>query len=163
MAKMLEAIANVSMIAAAALVGATLVRDHLAPRRLSLPETPPPGTKLRLPGHEWSTRSIVLVLESRCRICTESAPFYRRLVKAAEEQGVQLVAALPQASADARGYLRGLDIAIDDVLQIAPAVIGVQGMPTLIAVDRHGLVKQVWRGRLAPAEEAAVLASLRGD
>jgi hypothetical protein len=165
MPRRLETIANLSMIVASVLMGATLVKNHLWPQRGHAQEGLRPGTRLDLPGPHSSPgrRSLVLVLQSQCRFCTESGPFYRNVVKVAGERGIHLIAALPQPVAEARRYLRSLDLAIEDVRRIPPDVLGVRGTPTLIAIDRRGVVEQVWRGRVDTAGEVAVLASLQSD
>jgi hypothetical protein len=42
------------------------------------------GTKVNLPGVDWAQNEqpLLLVLDEKCRFCTESAPFYQRLIQA---------------------------------------------------------------------------------
>ena len=160
--KKLDVLANLAIIAASIVFVASVARSHWLPGR---PAGVKPGAKLALAGESGAreSRRLVLVLQTGCHFCTESAPFYRRLTAAARGKDVHLVAALPQAVADSRRYLADLEIPIEDVRQIYPGSLGVDGTPTLIAVDQRGVVKAVWRGQLPPEGEAAVLASLQGS
>ena len=95
---------------------------------------------------EWSLRdrTLVLALSTSCHFCTESAPFYRALEKT-KPPNVQLVAILPQEPDESRNYLTKRGLHLSDIAKASLASIGVNGTPTLILVDKNGLVKQSWR------------------
>jgi hypothetical protein len=171
MIKKLELLANLAIIAIVLLLGIVLAKQYL------LRSTPPalpaapaearilPGTKLELPGIDWtqSQQTLVLVLSEGCRYCTESAGFYQRLAKekAKGEGSPRLIAVLPQEVGQGQAYLNQLGVAVDEVRQSRMSAIGVRGTPTLILVDNQGAVKESWLGKLSEATEADVMARLR--
>lgn len=104
----------------------------------------------------------MLILQKGCHFCSESAPFYRRIVREASGRtDLRLVAVLPQDVNDAKGYLNDLDVRIEDVKQAYLRGIGVSGTPTLVLVDRTGTMKNLWVGKLTAQGESEVLDSLR--
>ena len=164
LSKKIEVAANVAIIVVAILLGAVLVRRYLLPA--SPPPSPTeaarikPGTKLSLPGVDWggSSRTLLMVLSTNCRYCTESAPFYQRLAR--EKAGrpeVRLLAVLPQPVEESKKYLGDHGVAADDVRQTSPGALGVAGTPTLVLVDKTGAVVESWVGKLPPATENEVV------
>jgi hypothetical protein len=162
----IEILANIAILVVAVLLGIVLVKKYLL--NSDRPETAPrivAGTKMALPGVDWSRngQTLVLVLQKGCHFCTESAPFYQRLVKETAERGnVHLVAVLPQEIPEAKQYLEEIKVPIDDVKQASPTTLGVGGTPTLILVNEAGAVVDVWEGRLPVNEESKVLNRLQG-
>jgi rhodanese-related sulfurtransferase len=124
----------------------------------------PAGTKIYLPDVAWSSeRTLLLALSTKCHYCSESAPFYRQLVKAVEGQmDVKLVALLPEEINESEQYLKNLDVAINDVKRAPLKQINVMATPTLLLVDNSGTVINSWLGRLTTEEEGEVLSVLRG-
>lgn len=168
MFKKIEFLANLSIIVVALLLGAVLVKRNLTPtpQQAALPAKSKiqPGTKLQLPNINWaqSEQTLLLALSDTCRFCTESAPFYQRLARQkTEPDSPRLVAVLPQDVNQGQAYLDNLGVKVDEVKQSALSAIGVSGTPTLIMVDRDGVVKESWVGKLPPALEAEVLSRLR--
>ena len=171
MLKKIELLANLAIIAIALLLGIVLVKQYLLRGTPpALPAAPAeagirPGTKLELPGIDWtqSQQTLVLALSEGCRFCTESAGFYQRLAKekARGEDSPRLIAVLPQEVGQGQAYLNQLGVAIDEVRQIQMSALGVRGTPTLILVDNQGTVKASWVGKLSEAKEADVMAHLR--
>ena len=169
--KKLEVAANVAIIVVALLLGGVLVKRFLwpgggaAPAQRADPRIPP-GTKAALPGVDWAKngRTLLLVLSRDCRYCTESAPFYRRLVSETEgREGVRLVAVFPQGVEEGRQYLEGLGVNVHEIMQAAPSSTGAVGTPTLVIVDGDGVVRNSWVGQLAAPEESEVLNELKGS
>jgi hypothetical protein len=168
MLKKIELLANVAIIVVALLLGAVLVKRNL-PSPRHQPAAPPraaiqPGTKIQLPGVDWgaSEQTLLLALSERCHFCSESAGFYQRLVREkSQPDSPRIIAVLPQEVSRGQSYLTNLGVAVDDVKQSAMSVIGVSGTPTIILVDRTGVVKESWVGKLPPEREAEVLHRLR--
>lgn len=167
MLKKIELLANVSIIVVALLLGTILVKRNLPPtRQTTLPPTSgiQPGTKIELPDVDWgqSEQTLLLALSERCHFCSESAGFYQRLAQEkAQPDSTRLIAVLPQDVSRGHAYLNHLGVAVDEVKQSTLSAIGVSGTPTLIMVDRAGIVKESWAGKLPPAQEAEVLRHLR--
>lgn len=122
------------------------------------------GTRLSVPGVDWSESSetILLALSNKCHFCSESAPFYQRLVgEVAQRKDIQLIAVFPQEVSEARKYLDGLGVSIEQVRQAPLDSLGVRGTPTLVIVDKTGAVKQSWIGRLTLERESDVLSRVK--
>jgi hypothetical protein len=173
-----EIAANVSLIAVAVLGCAVLAKQLLSHQQPHLPSPAPTasaartqrptsvptvGARLTLPGVEWTQRerTLVLVLSTNCHYCTDSAPFYRRLSTEVRRVGkIGVVAVLPQATPEASQFLAQMGVQVDTVLQAPLEAVGTRGTPTLMLVDRGGVVKNTWLGRLQANGEAEVFDSL---
>jgi hypothetical protein len=124
------------------------------------PVSEPIGHKLPLPGVDWdrNQRTLVLALQTTCHFCSDSRSFYQTLVRERAKFGnTRFVAVLPQTVEESRSYLNELGVSVDDIRQGSLSGIGVRGTPTLLLVDRSGVVSQVWAGRLQKSGEEEVL------
>lgn len=167
--KKIELLANISIIVVAILLSTILVKSYLWKSNL------PPGNsrtatasqpqieigkEINLPDVDWrkNGKTLLLALSTTCHFCTESGPFYQRIVK---EHGVtQLVVLIPQQIDEGHQYLKKLGVEIEQVRQVSTDAIGLSGTPTLILVDSKGAVINSWVGKLPPSEEAEVLLKL---
>jgi hypothetical protein len=163
----LEALANVATILVSLLLSAVLIKEFILPQHPPGPSAASQaarGMKLEssLVGVDWARngRTMVLAISTQCHYCTESAPFFERLWKE-KPPSTKLLAVLPQPVAEAQKYLNRERVHVDDVKQANLSSIGVVGTPTLLLVDKTGTVADVWRGKLAPDQEEAVLAALK--
>lgn len=163
LSRKIEVIANIAIIVVAILLGFTLAKNYFWPTSkdaASRPSVNMVGRKLSLPDVDWAKneRSLVLVLQSNCRFCTESAPFYRELLKRqAAQPNLKLLAVLPDSIDDSKAYLGSLGVIIGEIRQSSLSSIGVAGTPTLLMVDNTGTVTNEWRGRLDSAGEAEII------
>jgi redoxin len=168
--KRVEFASNLGIIVVALLLGGVLVNRYLLPAS-STPETIEdprikPGTKLSLSGLDWEKgdKTLLMVLSTSCRFCTESAPFYQRLMQQkAGRADVRLVAVLPQSVGEAQQYLSTHGISVDEIRQAAPGAAYARATPTLIIVDRTGSVIESWVGKLPAEKEAEVLSRFLGE
>ena len=168
--KRVEFLANLAIVVVALLLGVVLVKRYLWP---AAPQPAPveraqitPGTKLSVDGVDWTRgdRTLLLVLSTTCRYCTESAPFYQRLVQEkARNASVNLVAILPQTVSESQKYLNDLGVSVDDIRQATPDTVKAVATPTLIIVDRTGSVVESWVGKLPAEKEAEVLSRFVGQ
>jgi hypothetical protein len=164
--KKVEMLANISIIVVASLLVIVLVKVYLRKPVLT-PDIPTAqqtavGTKLSLPGVDWGQagQTIVLAISNTCHFCSESAGFYQRLaLEKAKHDGLRMIAVLPQEESEGRAYLSGLGVNVDDVKQMPLDAIGVTGTPTLFLVDRAGVVKTSWIGKLTKEKEEEVVKS----
>jgi thioredoxin-related protein len=173
--KKIEVLANIAILVTASLLCVVLVKNHLAPASKSANNQPTiktnaaqnnyqlkSGMKLSLEGMDWSKngRTLLLALSTTCHFCSESGPFYRRLLK---ERGgnTSVVAVLPQAVNDGNAYMKRLGISVDEVKQVPLNSLGVAGTPTLILVDNEGVIIDSWVGRLPESEEYKVVDRVR--
>jgi thioredoxin-related protein len=171
LAKILEMGANASIIIAAILFSAVLAKTYLGqpPERKDQPSPPPVTQKLVQKGDvlniskvDWRNgQTLLLALSTSCHFCTESAPFYRRLMK--EHGDTRLVAVFPQENGEGERYLSNLGVRVDEVEQASFGDPGISGTPTLILVDSGGKVIGKWEGALPPTREGEVIAQLKEE
>lgn len=170
-AKKLEVIANISVIAVAAL-GCILLAKTLLPgergRSSNLPGTSLPipeiGTVVSLPEVAWSShkQTVILVLSTQCRFCADSAPFFRKLAERARERGdTGMIALFPQDPQEGADYLQSLNVPVDQIIQAPIASAGARGTPTLILADEHGSIMKSWVGRVSAEREPELLGWLK--
>jgi hypothetical protein len=106
-------------------------------------------------------RSLLLVVRSTCKFCTENMPFYQRLAaRRASESNIRLVAVSTEPVATTRDYLKQHAVAFDDVLQVPPASLKIRGTPTLILIDKERKVLESWVGLVADDREPVVMQSV---
>lgn len=160
--------ANVAVIIAATLLCAVLVKNYLltgttiitGSTAASNQNQIQAGVKLSVPGIDWAqnNQTLLLALSTTCHFCTESGPFYQRLVK--EHGDTQLIGLLPQSVVEGHEYLKKLGVEVGEVRQISMSDLGLSGTPTLILVDNKGMVLGSWVGKLSADKEAEVLSKL---
>lgn len=162
--RIIESSANVAIIIVAILVAIALIRTYLlgAPPQQRVTNATPPSEGSQIPGLDinWqaSEQTLVLAISSSCHFCTESAPFYKKLISG--KRNMRVIAVLPQPIDEGKAYLNRLGIVVDEVKQLSLESIGVRGTPTLLLIDSSGVVKKSWIGKLLPEEELTVVKTL---
>ena len=179
--KKVALLANLATIAIAILLGVAVVQLHsltklprfAVPTRAAAPPqagttAPLPSEPLRvgtrLPGSEWAKndRTLLIALSEGCRYCSASGPFYQRLTREVSgKKNIGVVAVLPQAVNEGRHYLTSLGVSVADVRQVSLDDLGVIGTPTLILVNKEGVITNAWRGQLPSNKEDEVLNQLK--
>ena len=161
--KLSEIGSNVAIILLAVLVGYFAFNRFLSP-------TPPapanadvsaikPGSKLSVKNVDFSKseKSLMLVLSTECKYCTDSVPFYQRLVERNSiDKKLQIVATFTQEPAEAAKYLIEKNLSVDQIVKTDPSEIQVRGTPTMILMDKTGTVLETWAGKLSPEKETEV-------
>ena len=162
----LEPFLNLALIIVAIAFIASLIARYVKKDVVTGPTKPPIeiGARIDLSGVEWQKNDVTLlfVLSTKCTFCAESMPFYKRIVQEVGER-TRLIALFPQDVADARQYLEDQGVAFHDVRQLTPGVLNVSGVPTLILVDRQGIVRDFWLGKVGPNVESVLLTRLKGE
>jgi thioredoxin-related protein len=162
--KKIELVANIAIILVAISLVVVLVKRFVFTPRTENTTQSNVGNKLSQPDIDWTKtdKNVVLMLSNTCHFCTESAPFYKRLVQEQTQRGTfRLTAVLPQPVSDGQKYLNGLGIEINEIKQLTPGAIRIQGTPTILLVNNAGVVTQEWLGKLTTEEENEVLSRLR--
>jgi hypothetical protein len=169
MSARLDMATNVAVIAVCALIGAELVsrqgarifqKSQAAARAvLHVGDTIAPFPGLDLSRTE---RTLLIIVRTDCGYCTQSLPFYRRLLSVSRSPDAQLAIVSAETQARLRTYLAGNDIRADLTLSVDARSLTVDVTPTLILVDRKGLVRRIWRGRLDEAGESEVVREVSG-
>jgi hypothetical protein len=152
---------NALLIVTCGLTCADIVRSFISRRAAShlINRGPAQGVQFALPGEDWAkerTETLVFGISTHCHFCTESAPFYKRLLTSVGG-GIGLVVIAPEPVEQTRLYLGQLGLDINDVRQIPIMQVGIQGTPTLVFVDRRGRVERAWTGSLSPDREQEVI------
>ena len=163
MQKKLETAANIATLVVAGLLGYVLLDRYVLHKIPPSPASISSGDKLSLANIDWARngRTLVLVLQKGCHFCSESAPFYQKLVEQTGRPGKpHLMAVLPQNPKDSADYLSAIGVPIGDVRQARLGDVKVHGTPTLLLVGNNGVVDRVWTGKLKPEKESEVLQSL---
>jgi hypothetical protein len=167
--KKVETLANVAIIVVALMIVAALGRQYLLPpgrnppQRAAPAKVPASGTPVALADVDWrgNGRTLLLVVSTACHFCTQSAPFYQRIVK--EHGDVRLIALVPQPASEGQAYMKKLGLEVNDVRQVSFEGLGVGATPTLILVDGDGKVTNTWVGALKPDKENEVISRLRAE
>lgn len=165
LSKKIGLFADIAIIVVAILLISVLVKNYLwssnpLPSNSGIVPTSQQqisGT-ISLPDIDWqkNNQTLLLVLSNTCHFCSESAPFYQQLMKE-RESNTRIIAVLPQSISDGRDYLNRLGVTVDGIKQASLSSIGVRATPTLILVDRNGVVVESWVGKLPNTEEAKVI------
>ena len=113
---------------------------------------------------DWAAaqHTLVLSLDSECIFCTESIPFYRRM-QAHDATDVQIVVVAPFYDFGMMDYLAAQNLQPDKVVMVNELnTLPDSGTPTLLLVDRDGLVTHAWIGLLSSDREEEVLSAVFG-
>lgn len=148
--------ANIELAAQILIAVAVVVAAGVLVKRNLFSHPPNPGSvprinageKLDVPNIDWeqNKKSLVFFLKKDCVFCTSSAPFYRQLIGEASKRNVKTLAILPDPDREAREYVKSLELPLDTVQTGSLASYKISGTPTVLFVDRQGIVRNVWFG-----------------
>jgi hypothetical protein len=165
LSKKIELSANIAIILVATLLCVVLAKSYLLPADTQgragevaeMRRGVERGDTVAVPGIDWQKngKTLLLALSTTCHFCTQSAPFYQRIVK--ERGDAELVTLVPHEVAEGQAYLKELGVAIDVVRKAPLGALGLSGTPTLILVDGRGNVADVWVGSLPPDRQEEVI------
>ena len=163
-----DTIVNVATLIACAAVSVAAYQFSHSTARASAPapaEARPTvkiGDKLDLPDTVAAKPALLFYVSSTCHFCTESMPFYQRLVKRDDVRSglVPLVVASPQKEPEVRAYLGAHKISAAAFVDGMAAGINTRATPTLILVNPDGTVRKTWTGQLLKGQELEVEAAL---
>lgn len=99
-------------------------------------------------------KTLVVVLNTRCRFCAESVPFYNSL--AAGRAGTRVIAVFPNDEGEVREYARQQSLKLETVAGADLRTLHTESTPTMILVGRDGKILDFWIGKLSAASEALV-------
>lgn len=167
----LDTIANIAIIVVCIIAATILIRNTFFPPQPERPPGAPEEAKVgdQLPALQpvipaGSERALVVALSPTCHFCTESMPFYKKLVDQRNQSGspVKVIAAVPSQAAQAEEskMLSSAGVQPDAVVTVNFRDIKVPGTPTILLVDNKGEVLDVWVGKLDEDREEEVLETL---
>jgi thioredoxin-related protein len=164
----LDTIANIAIIVVCVIASVVLVRNFFfQPKPAGGPPQVEKGERLealqaKLPA--GADRTLVLAVSPQCHFCTESMPFYKRIVDERNQKGsaVKVVVAVPRPEAreEEQKHLTSAGVQNDAMIDVDFGSIKVPGTPTLLLVDKKGKVLNVWVGKLEEDGEEDVIAAL---
>lgn len=164
----LERVTNV-LIAAACVV---VISDILAARlpllrpKPATASSPRPqytvGERFALPprfSFQATAATLYLIVRETCSYCRASVPFYQELAKTIHQRSVRplLVGVCNDTSEACADYFKKSDVEADRTFGVASTDLKVAGTPTIILVDRNGVVRSIWRGKLSRRQELEVI------
>lgn len=127
------------------------------------------GTKFPpIRGERWNStdRTLVLALHIGCIHCEREMKFYEKLVSLSQKNGsasVRIVAIFPDSEEQvSTEYSRRL-VGVEKTSGVDFSQLHVLGTPTLILLNRDGVVQGRWIGELSPADKQEVLKATRLD
>ena len=132
MQKKLETAASIATLVVAGLLGYVLLDRYVLHKIPPSPASISSGDKLSLADVDWARngRTLVLVLQKGCHFCSESAPFYQKLVEQTGRPGKpHLMAVLPQSPKESADYLSAIGVPIGDVRHARPTRTGCAPVP----------------------------------
>ncbi len=122
------------------------------------PDKPVVGSKLSIPNVDWSAgTTLVKAQQNGCKYCEESTTFYRRLREKAVGAKTRMLAVVPGDKAEISRYLSDQDLVVDELINVSLSDVSVTYTPTLLVVDRAGIIKEVWVGKLDGTKEEEVI------
>lgn len=163
MSQRIELTANILIIVVALLLVVFIgQRYFFAKSDKQAKVTPTIGKPINLPNQDWSAqpKTIVLALQTTCRFCNESTPFYKRLVESVRDKNIKIVAVFPQSVEESTAYLNQLGLSGLEIKQAPISALDTSGTPTLIITNQKGEVTSFWIGKLPPEKETEVINTL---
>lgn len=106
---------------------------------------------------------LVIFINSHCVFCTNSMPFYRRLLSERDRRhaNVRVVAVSLEPAASMAQYLAAHGLSVDRQVAAPDASsLRLRGTPTLLLLDQHRVVRRTWRGQLTASQEEDLLRRL---
>lgn len=161
-----ELTANVLIIIVAVLFGAVLVQKYFfgvpIASNQSARAQPTIGSRINLSDVDWANqpKTLILVLQTGCHFCNESAPFYKRIIESVQNKNVKLIAVFPSNKEESAAHLNDLGLTNMEVKQLPLNSLQVSGTPTLILTNDKGEVTDYWIGKLSPDREMEVINKL---
>lgn len=164
LAKRLELAANAAIIILAIVLSVILIQKYFFAPSVNLADEIKVGEKITWMDDQLRSnkKTILVALQPGCLYCSESAPFYRQLRKlTAFNEDFRLIAILSPQAPDKQGYLDKLNVEFDAVKEVSFKDLKIQSTPTILIVDKDGIVESVWQGKLNQDDENQLMALLK--
>jgi len=154
----LEVLSHIAFIVACGLIGySALVRstEPRVPARNGFADGRIVDSDLlrQRPG----TRTLFIGVQSTCRYCTQSMPFYRQVIDRAKGHSVTVIVGSREPADTTRRYLEAHNVRPHHTIE-ADLAIPIPATPALLWLDESGRVDRSWLGALTSAQEQEVLA-----
>lgn len=165
----LDMVANIAIIIVCAIAAFILIRNNFfnQPQAGQRPPAAEVGETLDAvrPAVPAGTESaLVVALAPNCHFCTESMPFYKRLLEQRDQKAskTRVIAAVAreEAKAEEQQKLDSAGVKPDDLVVLDFQGLKVPGTPTILHVDNEGKVLGVWVGKQDSSGEEEILEAL---
>jgi hypothetical protein len=155
----LEQATHLALIAVCCIAGYTLIRQHIA-RNPTVPSVHE-GERVAVAGYDWSqtNATALLAISPRCHFCEESLPLYRTLGRVARRAkgSFRVIAVSKEPGETLAKYLEQHGVNLQGVFTSSLSKLGVRGTPTVLVVDRNGVVQSVFVGKLDNGREGQLM------
>lgn len=160
----IELTTNILIIVATLVITVAVIQKYFWGSSLNAPSRIQPtiGMKVDLPNTDLSNqpKTLILALQKGCHFCSESAPFYKRIIQSVSGKNIKLIAVLPNKIEDSQNYLNELGLSGIEIKQAPLDTVKASGTPTLILANDKGEVTDFWIGKLPVEKESEVINKL---
>lgn len=122
------------------------------------------GSKLQLADENWAAngQTLVIVMQIGCGFCEAMAPFYKEVTdKLIGRKNLHVVAVFPQPVDEGKSFLADQGfLNASDVKQATLKSLSVNSTPTVLLVDKTGVVTKLWNGNLDDHQKAELTAAV---
>lgn len=156
-------ILNIAVLLVAIVLSTVLVRKFFFGPTQNSDYRIAPDARLSIKGVNWADaeRTVLLALGKECKYCSESAEFYRRLAAGITSQtNTRLIVLFSEKESDAEAYLKQFGVPVRELRYVSLSSLGIKSVPTVAILDRNGVVKDMWVGKLSPLNESALMSRL---
>ena len=150
----IELVLNIVVAVAIVIVTAAVVKRYaFSPSPVMSPRITK-GDRLYVPNVNWeqNEKTLVFFLIKDCPYCQSVAPLYRQLIADASSRNVKVLAILPNAK-EAKEYVQLLELPITNLQIGSLASYKIPGAPSVLFVDKQGIVKSAWLGAMPGREQ----------
>jgi hypothetical protein len=158
-------IAFIVMCLAVTVAAGSFVIGRRSPTIPEASEAVPRGTALPVEVTRFinGLPSLLLVLSTTCQFCEASMPFYRELAALNDVQAgrLRIVVISIQPPEQMRAHLDARRLTPSAIVPALDTPLRLEGTPTIILVDRKGVVDSSWKGQLHKTGERAVVQASR--
>jgi hypothetical protein len=108
--------------------------------------------------HESAKPTVVIFVSGACAACRQASPFHRALRSSGQGAGLRVVTALTSTSDDPAAYAGSESQSPHDVVRFDATGSRLRLIPTILIIDRNGVVIEEKEGVLPEAEQHALIA-----
>lgn len=114
--------------------------------------------------YQSNKRTLLIVLNTNCKYCSESAPLYRKLMdQNSQSSKLHIVAIFPNRADEVSQFMKTHELKMEAVTDIQLDTLRLSGTPSLILVNSAGEINDFWVGKLTESEAEHVLLSLASE
>jgi hypothetical protein len=110
-------------------------------------------------SYEKAESTLVLALNTQCKFCKESLPFYRKLLSTHSSNQIAVI--FPNPDREVREFVEHAKLSVHALGDQDFSKFQIDGTPTLVLVGRDGKVRDLWTGELSAASEKQVISAIQ--